>query len=69
MDREEFEKKLKECDLNKKKFANKTGIAYQTIINWGSTKVPSWVESWLQNYIKSKFYEEIKDKVYKIEEG
>ena len=48
------EAKLKELDLTKRDFAELTGVAYQTIINWGSTnKIPSWVDSWLANYAKA----------------
>ncbi|QKG29180.1 XRE family transcriptional regulator [Campylobacter sp. RM16187] len=68
MDINKFEEVLKSINLNKKDFAEMTGLAYQTIINWGSTnKVPSWVDTWLDNYIKAKSYEEIKNKVFDIE--
>lgn len=60
MDIKEFEDILKDTNLNKRDFSALTGVAYQTIINWGSTnKIPSWVSSWLQNYIKSKDIDKI----------
>lgn len=68
MDITKFEEILKSINLSKKDFSDTTGVAYQTIINWGSTnKVPSWVDTWLDNYIKAKSYEEIKNKVFEIE--
>lgn len=64
-----FEDKLNKNNLSKKEFSGLTGVAYQTIINWGSTgKIPSWVESWLENYIKSNSYNQIRDKIYQIED-
>jgi len=36
--------------------------------NWGSTQnIPYWVKSWLENYIKAKSYNEMKEKVFEIE--
>jgi len=56
-----FENSLKELNLNKKDFSSLTGVAYQTIINWGSTnKIPSWVDSWIQNYKFKNFYDVVK---------
>ncbi|WP_162165590.1 XRE family transcriptional regulator [Campylobacter fetus] len=64
----EFEEVLKKTELTKRDFSGLTGVAYQTIINWGSTnKIPPWVSSWLQNYIKSKSYERVKNEVLDIE--
>lgn len=36
--------------------------------NWGSTQgIPYWVKSWLENYIKAKSYNEMKERVFEIE--
>lgn len=68
MDVLKFEETIRNMNLTKKDFADLTGVAYQTIINWGSTnKIPAWVDSWLDNFIKAKSYEEIKNKVFEIE--
>ena len=51
----EFEEKLKSINLNKKRFSQLTELSYQTVMNWNNIgKVPSWVKSWLENYIKAK---------------
>ena len=69
MNREEFNSLLKEADLTKKEFCNLIDLNYSTVNTWGSSKIniPKWVKSWLENYIKSKSYEDIKDKVFEIE--
>ena len=68
MDVIKFEETIKNMNLTKKDFSDLTGVAYQTIINWGSTnKIPSWVDSWFENFIKAKSYEEIKNKVFEVE--
>ena len=55
MTKERFKELLKEVGLSKKQLAEILGVAEQTVNNWGSTnKVPYWIESWLQNYIKAK---------------
>lgn len=69
MNYSEFEISIQNAKLNKKEFAEKTSIPYQTVMNWSRTnKAPSWVKSWLENYIKSKTYEEVKDKILEIED-
>jgi len=51
MTREEFSKKLDDIGLKKAEFAEKLGLAYSTVNNWGSSsEFPRWVESWLGNY-------------------
>jgi hypothetical protein len=60
----EFEVKLKESNLNKKSFSDLTGIPYPTILGWNNLKkTPVWVETWLNNYIKAKSYDDVKNKV------
>lgn len=64
MTKEEYNKKLKEVGLSKKQLAGVLGVAEQTVNNWGSTnKVPYWIESWLENYIKAKVSDDIIDAV------
>ena len=69
MNREEFNNLLKQANLSKKEFCEFIDLNYNTVNTWGSSKIniPKWVKSWLENYIKSKSYEDIKDKVFEIE--
>ncbi len=65
MNYQEFKKKLKECNLTIKEFANFTGINNTTIsTTWKSkNEVPKWAVTWLDNYQKAKIIDDIKDKV------
>jgi DNA-binding transcriptional regulator YiaG len=68
MTKETFKILLKQANLNKKELAEVLGIAQQTVNCWGSTQnIPYWVESWLENYIKAKSYEDVKNKIFEIE--
>ena len=60
MNKEEFNKILKDVGLTKKNFAIKLGIKQQTVNSWGTTQqIPYWVESWLDNYGKAKLGESV----------
>ena len=63
MTTEEFKDKLDKANLSKKQFSDITGISYGTIGNWHDENrpVPSWVDSWLDNYISKKKYDYIKN--------
>ena len=69
MTKVDFTKVLDSLHLSKKEFAKLSNIAYNTVNNWNDeTKpIPSWVESWLENYIKAKSYEDVKNKIFEIE--
>ena len=68
MDKETLNELLKKASLSRKDLAEKLNCAQQTINNWGSTQnIPYWVESWLENYIKAKSYEDVKNKIFEIE--
>ena len=69
MKKEEFTSILKQENLAKKEFANLANISYNTVNNWNDTNkpVPPWVKSWLENYIKAKSYEDVKNKIFEIE--
>ncbi len=56
MTKEEFNILLKTAKTNKKGFAELLSIDQQTVNQWGTNnrKVPYWVKSWLENYIKQK---------------
>ena len=55
MNYNEFEILLKKAELTKKEFAKLVDMNYVSITNWNkSQKIPSWVKSWLENYIKAK---------------
>ena len=59
MTNEEFKQLLKKADLNKKEFAKVANISYNTIRNWN--KAPSWVKPFINNYIKAKTLDNVKD--------
>lgn len=68
MELSQFKELLKKANLNKKQFAELLEMQYNTVNAWGSNNsIPSWVKSWLENYIKAKTYDSIKNKVYEIE--
>ncbi len=69
MKKEEFDNTLKNIGLSKQDFATLTTLAYSSIGNWHDEKkpIPGWVDSWLNNYIKAKSYEDVKEKVLQIE--
>jgi len=69
MTKKDFDKTLKDIELSRQKFADLTKLSYGAVSNWNDENkpVPGWVQSWLENYIKSKSYEQIKDKVLEIE--
>lgn len=60
-----FDNTLNRCGLNRKDFAEKTGIKYSTVGKWNDTDrpIPSWVESWFENYIDKKKFENIKNMI------
>lgn len=61
MNRETFNKLLKKANLSKREFAEIIGMQYSSVNNWGSSQdFPRWVESWLQNYIKSTKFDKAK---------
>ena len=61
MTKEEFTRRVDVSGLTKKEFAEKADIAYTTVSNWNndSKPVPSWVESWLDNYAKAQAFEAV----------
>jgi len=63
MDFKTFKETLKKSGLTIKEFANICGLNPNSISgNWKKDdKVPQWVESWLNNYIKSKTLDSVKD--------
>jgi len=69
MKKQEFDKTLKDIGLSRQEFANMTGLSYGAVSNWHDEKkpVPGWVKSWLENYIKADSYEQIRHKVFNIE--
>ena len=65
MTTEEFKELLDKAALTKKQFSDITGISYGTIGNWHDENrpIPSWVESWIKNYIYKKKFENIKNMI------
>lgn len=67
LEQRELKVLLAKANLSKKDFAKMVGISQQSVNNWGSSKnVPYWVKSYLQNYIKLKRYEAIKEKIEEL---
>ncbi|MDN5063716.1 hypothetical protein [Aliarcobacter butzleri] len=65
MTKEKFDNLLKDLELTRQEFSNITGIAYSTINNWHDEKkpIPSWVDSWFENYIKAKDMDKVIDAI------
>ena len=62
MNKERFNKLLKESKITKTDFAKQFKLTVGTVNNWGSSKeIPYWVESWLENYIEKEKFESMKD--------
>jgi DNA-binding XRE family transcriptional regulator len=62
--KQEFKLLLAKAELRKKDLSLKLGIAQSTVNNWGSSKdIPYWIESWLNNYIMAKKFQEVKRKI------
>ena len=60
MEKEEFNSLLEKAQLTKKEFAEILGINQGSLNNWGSSQnIPYWVKSWLENYNKAKFADNI----------
>ena len=69
MNYDEFRQMLKKCNLTIKEFANMCGLNPNTIpTTWKSkNEVPKWVKTWLDNYIKAKTLDNVKDVICKGE--
>ena len=60
MNYELFEELLEQAKLSKKEFAKLVDMNYNSITNWNRNEnIPSWVKSWLENYIKAKVSDEV----------
>lgn len=62
MKKKEFDTILEDINLSRQEFANLTGLSYGAIGNWNDEKkpIPSWVKSWLENYIEKCKFETVK---------
>lgn len=68
MNKQEFQALLKKAGINKRELSEITGIPYPTVNAWGSrTPYPPYTDFLLKSYIKSKLYEDIKNKFLEIE--
>ena len=67
MDKKSFDDILKKLNLTRQQFCEITGLAYSSVSNWNdkSKPVPSWVDSWLENYEKGKTLDELLDLIEK----
>ena len=60
----EFEDLLANANIDKKEFASLVDMNYVSITNWkNSQKIPNWVQSWLENYIKAKDMDKVVEAV------
>lgn len=59
MTKTEFNKLLSTANLSKKEFSNLIELSSVTVNGWGGTDkpIPTWVKSWLENYIKAKKFD------------
>ena len=71
MNYQEFKKKLKECNLTIKEFANICGLNEKSISgNWKkANETPKWVDAFLENYIKAQIIDDIKEKVCPVRDN
>lgn len=55
MNKTNFNILLKEANLSKKEFSEIVELSSITVNGWGGNDkpIPSWVKSWLENYIKA----------------
>ena len=62
MDYKDFKDTLKDNGLSLRDFSNLSGVKYDTASKWGKNGRPvsDWVESWLENYIKAKNFDDAK---------
>lgn len=60
MNKKDFDKKIKSLGLTRQDFCDMTGLAYSSVSNWNDDykPIPTWVNSWLENYEYKKFYDE-----------
>jgi len=70
MERQVFNELLEEAELTKEEFANKVGLQYRSVNNWGTgvQNVPHWVDSWLTLYIENNRCKKIKAMIKEIKE-
>lgn len=70
MDRQQFNEMLDSAELTKEEFANKVGLQYRSVNNWGTgaQNVPHWVESWLELYLENNQCKKIKTMIKQIKE-
>ena len=59
MNYEIFSAKLKELELRREEFAKIVGMNYNSVANWKSKGIPSWVAPFLHYYEKGKDLDKI----------
>ena len=69
MDKDLFQKRLKELGINKQEFSELCQISYSTITNWGVLRegkpmpIPHWVEPFLEYYEKAQKLEYVMSEI------
>ena len=63
MTTEEFELSIKELGISRKEFCEITGLTYSAVSKWhdDNRPVPTWVDSWLENFKAKKSMMEVKE--------
>jgi len=69
MDRIQLNKMLQEAQITKEALAEKVGLQYRSVNNWGtgSQKIPHWVETWLELYIENQQCKKLKEAIKQID--
>jgi DNA-binding transcriptional regulator YiaG len=62
---EKFDSFLTIIGLTKKEFAELANVSYDTVTKWHNRGIPSWVESWLINYIDAQKFKTIQKQLQK----
>lgn len=65
MTTEEFETNIKDFGLTRKEFCEITGLTYSAVSKWhdDARPVPSWVDSWIENYRAKKDLDKVAEAV------
>ncbi len=68
MDRQQFNEILEQVELTKEEFAQKVGLKYLSVNNWGSTQnIPKWVDSWMELYVENYKCRKLREAIKQLE--
>lgn len=70
MNKERLNNLLEQAGLSKKELAKLLDINAQSVYAWESThNAPYWIWSWLENYIKAKYFDAMMEIGKQLSEG